>query len=204
VSNPFGTVTSANATLTVTGGGGGLPSPWQTADIGAVGATGSASFSNGTFTVAGSGEDIQGTADEFRYVYQTATGSCEIKARVTGVQNTNPWAKAGVMIRENLTAGSKHAMMIVSASSGVEFLRRTSTGGNSSQSLASGSAPLWVRVVRSNKNFTGYTSPDGITWTTIGSANINMGSNVHIGLCVTSHEDGTLNISTFDNVTATP
>ena len=50
--------------------------------------------------MVGSGEDIQGTADEFRYVYQTATGNCEIKARVTGVGNTNPWAKAGVMIRE--------------------------------------------------------------------------------------------------------
>ena len=204
VSNPYGSVTSANATLTVTGGGGGLPSPWQTADIGAVGAAGSASYTNGTFTVVGSGEDIQGTADEFRFVYQTASGACEIKARVTGVGNTNPWAKAGVMIRESLTAGSRHAMMIVSASSGVEFLRRTSTGGTSSQTLSSGSTPLWVRVVRNGKKFTGYTSPDGAIWTTIGSANINMASSVYVGLCVTSHADGTLNTSTFDNVTATP
>jgi hypothetical protein len=204
VNNAFGSVTSANATLTVTGGGGGLPSPWQTADIGAVGSAGSASYSTGTFTVVGSGVDIQGTADEFRYVYQTATGNCEIKARVTGVGNTDPWAKAGVMIRETLTAGSKHAVMSVTPSSGVEFLYRTRTGGSSGQALSSGSAPLWIRVVRSNKNFTGYTSPDGVTWTTIGSININMSSSVYIGLSVTSHADGTLNTSTFDNVTATP
>ena len=59
VSNPYGSTTSANATLTASGGS--LPSPWQTSDIGAVGATGSASYSSGTFTVTGSGADIQGT-----------------------------------------------------------------------------------------------------------------------------------------------
>src|SRR4030095_3748145 len=53
--------------LTVTS----LPSPWQTADIGAVGAAGSASYSSGTFTIAGSGADIWGTADEVSYGYQT-------------------------------------------------------------------------------------------------------------------------------------
>jgi hypothetical protein len=204
VSNAYGSTTSANATLTVTSGGGSLPSPWQTSDIGAVAAAGSASFSNGTFTVAGSGEDIQGTADEFRYVYQVATGNCEIKARVAGVGNTNPWAKAGVMIRETLAAGSKHAYMNVTPSSGVEFLWRSSTGGSSSQSLNSGSAPLWVRVVRSNKNFTGYISSNGVDWTQVGSINITMSSSVYIGLGVTAHNDGQLNTSTFDNVTATP
>ena len=30
-----------------------VPSPWQTQDVGSVGASGSASFSNGVFTVAG-------------------------------------------------------------------------------------------------------------------------------------------------------
>lgn len=91
----------------------GLPAPWVTQDIGAVGATGSATYSSGTFTVTGSGADIWGTADEFRYVYQTASGDCEIKGRVVTQGNTNPWAKSGVMIRETLTAGSKHGMMIV-------------------------------------------------------------------------------------------
>ena len=55
-----------------------VPSPWNTADIGAVGAPGSASYSSGTFTIAGSGADIWGTADEFRFVYQGASGDCRI------------------------------------------------------------------------------------------------------------------------------
>jgi hypothetical protein len=43
-----------------------LPSPWTTRDIGAVGASGSASYSNGTFTVRGAGADVWGTADASR------------------------------------------------------------------------------------------------------------------------------------------
>src|SRR4030095_12884411 len=141
---------------------------WQTTDIGAVGATGSASFSNGTFTVVGSGADIQATADEFRYVYQTATGNCEITARVAAVQNTNPWAKAGVMIRESLTAGSKHALISLTPANGVEFLWRSATGGTSSQAIDSAaSAPYWIRIVRTNNKFKAYKSTNGTSLTQI-------------------------------------
>ena len=45
-----------------------LPSGWSTTDIGAVGATGSASYSSGTFTVTGAGADIWNSADAFRFV----------------------------------------------------------------------------------------------------------------------------------------
>src|SRR5678815_675750 len=106
-----------SAPMTVTS----LPSPWQTTDIGAVGAAGSASHSSGTFTVAGSGADIWGTADEFRYVYQVASGDCEIRARVATQQNTDVWAKTGVMIRETTAAGSKQAAMLVTPGSGLAF-----------------------------------------------------------------------------------
>ena len=40
---------------------------------------------------------------------QTLDGDGEIVARVTGLQNTHGWAKAGVMIREDLTGGGRHA-----------------------------------------------------------------------------------------------
>jgi len=187
------------------GTGGGLPSPWLTQDIGAVGATGSASYSSGTFTVVGSGADIWGTADEFRFVYQTASGNCEITARVASVQNVNGWSKAGVMIRNTLNANSKHAMVVVTPSNGVAFQRRTSTGGTSASTQTTGLvAPYWVRVVRSGSTFTGYRSPDGVTWTSMGSVTISMASNVYIGLAVTSHLDGTLCTSTMNNVTVVP
>ena len=183
----------------------GIPKPWTSQDIGAVGAVGSSSYSVGNWTVVGSGADIWGTADEFRFVHQTASGDCEMIARVTGVQNTDLWAKAGVMIRETLTAGSTHAFMALTSGNGLAFQRRTATGGASEHtSGGAATAPRWVRVTRVGSTFTGYSSTDGLTWTTVGSATITMGTTVYVGLAVTSHLDGTLNTSTFDNVSAAP
>ena len=97
-----------------------LPSPWVSADIGSVGVAGSASYDSGTatFTLKGSGSDIWGNSDSFFYVYQPATGDCEMKCRVTGVQNTSGFAKDGVMIRESLNADSTFAIMMITPANG--------------------------------------------------------------------------------------
>lgn len=178
-----------------------LPAPWLATDIGNAAIAGSATFDNGTFTVAGSGHDIWGTSDAFRFVYQPVSGNVTITARVTGVTNTNSWAKAGVMIRETLNSNSKHAMVVVTPGNGVAFQRRAATGGSSSHTPATGSAPYWVRLVRNGNIFTAYRSSNGQTWNRIGAAWISMNSNVFVGLPVTSHNNSSLCTATFANVT---
>ena len=64
------------------------------------------------FTVTGSGADIEGTADAFRYVYQTSGPNCELRARVVSVQNTDPWAKAGVMFRNENSASATNVAVV--------------------------------------------------------------------------------------------
>lgn len=182
-----------------------LPSPWTTLDIGAVAARGNASYSSGTFTVKGSGSDIAGNSDEFRYVSQLSTGDCTIQARVASVGNTSSYAKAGVMIRESMDPASTFAMVAVTPSQGIVFECRTSTGAWHASAWATGlKAPYWVKAVRSGSTFTGYYSADGSTWTQLGSQTINMSSSAYIGMAVTSHNDGTLCTGTFTNVTPTP
>jgi hypothetical protein len=184
----------------------GLTSPWKSKDIGSVKAAGSASLASGKFTVVGSGEDIWNDEDEFRYVYQSASGNCSIIARVTGIQDTHAWAKAGVMIRESLSDEARHASVVLTAGNGVAFLVRSSSGGSTADlnNPKSPVAPYWVRVDRVGNTFTGYSSPDGVVWTSLGSKTISMGSNVYIGLAVTSHNDGTLCTATFEMVTPSP
>jgi fibronectin type 3 domain-containing protein len=184
----------------------GLPSPWTTSDVGSTGAVGSASRSpSGVFTITGAGADIWGSSDAFRYVYQAATGDCDITARVVTLQNTHNAAKAGVMIRESLNANSRQAMTNLTAVNGLEFLRRTSTGGSTSGVAVAGvPVPSWVRLVRAGDTFTSYRSSDGVTWTSGGSITIPMSSTVYIGLLVCSHVNGTLCTGTLDNVTVNP
>ena len=78
-----------------------------------MGAAGDAVSADGSsFSVQGAGADIWGTADAFQFVYQPLTGDGQIVARVASVQNTAPWAEAGVMIRDTLTPGSRHAALL--------------------------------------------------------------------------------------------
>ena len=54
---------------------------WTSADIGAVGTAGSASYLNGAYTVSGSGADIWNSADAFQFVEQPLVGDGAIIAR---------------------------------------------------------------------------------------------------------------------------
>jgi regulation of enolase protein 1 (concanavalin A-like superfamily) len=184
------------------GGGGGLPAPWADADIGSVTIAGSAQFNDGTFSVNASGADIWNAADAFHFVYQQMTGDGTVEARVTGVQQANAWSKAGVMIRETLTATSTNAMMLVSAANGTRFQWRPTQGGASQSIIGSAAtAPRWLRLTRAGDVITGYESADGTTWTTVGSRTIAMASTVYIGLAVTSHNTSATTTASVDNVT---
>ena len=176
-----------------------LPSGWSTRDVGSVKATGSAESVNGIFTIAGSGADVWGKADEFRFVYRSLTGDGSIVSQVTSLDDVADWVKTGVMMRETLSAGSRHAFVIVSAGKGLAFQRRASTGGSSTHTAAGGSAPYYVKLTRSGNTFTGYKSVDGRSWTKIGSQSISMGSAIYVGLAVSSHVDGVLARATFDH-----
>jgi fibronectin type 3 domain-containing protein len=186
----------ANATTLVS-----LTGTWSDADIGNPSPAGSFSITGGTFTINASGGDIWSTSDQFHYVYQALTGDGTIIARVASEQNTDPWAKAGVMIRETLDPASAYAFMFVTPGNGLDFQFRTGTGVFSGwNGQIDGGAPSWVELVRAGNVFTGYASQDGVMFTPVGSVTIAMANQVEIGLALTSHNNGTLNTSTFDNV----
>ena len=80
---------------------------------------GSASYSNGVFTVNGGGADIWGGTDQFNYVSQPLTGNGSIVARVTAQGDTDRWAKSGVMIKQSTATGSNYAMLAVTPGNGI-------------------------------------------------------------------------------------
>jgi hypothetical protein len=178
--------------------------PTTSLDIGQVGVAGSTSTSSGIYTVRASGYDIWESQDEFRFVYGALSGDGEITARVDSIAATNEWTKAGVMIRETLSANSRFAYTLVTGGRGVAFHHRTSTGAWAGPGgMADGvtRAPYWVRVRRVGNVFTGYVSADGQNWRQQGSSvTISMGSNVYAGLALTSGVDTALATARFSSV----
>jgi hypothetical protein len=182
-----------------------LPSGWTSVDVGAVGAAGSATYSGGTFTVAGAGADIWGTADAFRFVYTSMTGDGTVVARVETEQYVANWTKAGVMMRETLDPGSRHALMLVSPGKGTAFQRRTATSGISTNTAGvAATAPYYVKLTRTGTTISAFTSPDGASWTLVGTDTLAMASTIYVGLAVGSHVAGTTATSTFTSVAVTP
>ena len=176
----------------------------------------------GTFTVAAEGADIWNQADEFHYVYKQLNGVGSIIARVDSVENTNAWAKAGVMIRETLDAGSKFAAVYVTPTNadgtptnGCRFQGRADTDGSatsdSSPTLVATpeqmaiTAPYWVQIERDVAgNFRGSYSSNGTAWTPmVWRPAISMESTVYIGLALTSHVAGVQGQASFSGIRTT-
>jgi hypothetical protein len=167
----------------------------------------------GTYTMTASGADIWGTADEFRYAWKQLSGAGSISAQVLSVQNTDPWAKAGVMIRETLDPGSEFAFVCVTPGNGCRFQGRLTPGSSATSDTGvetpeqtAITAPYWVKLERDAAgNFNGYYSSDGVSWQTMtwNPQRISMPPNVYIGLALTSHNVGVTCTAEFSNVQTT-
>jgi len=167
----------------------------------------------GTYTMTATGADIYGIADEFHYAFKTLTGVGTIEAQVLSIDDTDPWAKAGVMIRETLEPGSKFAAVYITPGNGCRFHGRTDADADatSDTSVATAeqtaiAAPYWIKIERDFAgNFRGYYSSNGATWLPMSwnPHNIVMNSNVYIGLAVTSHDEAATAEGRFSNVKIT-
>jgi hypothetical protein len=167
----------------------------------------------GTYTMTAAGADIWNTADEFHYAFKTLNGVGTIQAQVLSVDNTDGWAKAGVMIRETLDPGSKFAAVYITPGNGCRFQARINADIDAASDTSvvtteqtAITTPYWIKIERDLAgNFRGYYSANGTTWTSMSwnPQNISMSSNVYIGLALTSHNAASTCQATFSNVTIT-
>jgi len=169
-------------------------------DIGTTG--GSTAVDGGTIALTVGGVDIWGTADGFRYHYLAAEGDVTLTARVASLGFSAPWAKAGVMIRTDLSPQSQNAAMLLTAGNVSTFQTRA-TAGVDTEMIAGPwvHAPYWVRLTRRGQTLAGYVSPDGVAWTLVGTRDVTLGTEVYIGLAATAHATSTTTTAAFDHMT---
>ena len=176
-------------------------------DVGGPGIPGSVILSAGTYTLTGGGLDIGGTSDQFFFTYQQLTGDFDMRVRVLNLNPSDAWAKAGLMARASLEAGSPSAAALASPSvSGCFFESRSATNGTTS---TTGSFPVnypntWLRLQRVGNQFTGYASFDGQNWSLLGSVSITIPATIYFGMAVTSHNVNQATTTQMGDLGVTP
>ena len=179
------------------------PSGWSCGDIGTPTLAGSQSLSGGTWTIQAGGNDIWFASDQFHFVSQTLAANGSVSARIISQTYTDPWAKAGVMLRQSTDPGSAYYAAFVTPGNGIVVQYRTAQGGNTQQSASlTGTVPAYMMVARSSNTYTAYTSSNGTTWTPVAGSSValNTSGSVLTGLAVTSHNASALGTVTFDTV----
>jgi hypothetical protein len=174
---------------------------------------------NGVLTISGSGNDIQGINDQFRFVATPMSGDYSITAKILdkpapGPGNTSAWIKAGVMIRESLAPGSRMTDVFLTSGNGIGMENRrgyrlhdeqvvdaASYGSTNPVADTDVTVPVWLRITRSGDNLEGAYSTDGTTYTNIDPPNgttPGLSPFTYAGLAVTAQHEGALGIAKFD------
>ena len=182
-----------------------LPAGWASKDIGVVGVAGSAGQVDGTWSVKGAGTDIGGAGDDLHFAYRSLSGNGQIVARLVDIDNDSGAAdsKAAIMIRESINnGGSRMASLAITPSAGLQVITRKTTGSTTGMAvLQGGQLPRWMKLVRNGSTVTFFTSDNGTTWQQAASTSMSLGTNLFIGLGVSSRSLSVANTATFDNVT---
>jgi regulation of enolase protein 1 (concanavalin A-like superfamily) len=161
----------------------------------------------GEITVRGSGADIWGNADGFSFTHREMEGNFVVTARVLGTPTeTDVWAKAGLMVREELTAGSRHAMIVVTPQNGMELQWRAEADAASSNAKIlfadELTTPVWLRLTRDGDTITGEYSADGQSWEGATDTILDgLAAKVNVGLAITSHNGGQISEAKFTKLT---
>jgi len=156
----------------------------------------------GTCTMTGSGADIWGGSDQFHFAFKQVTGASAIIAKVESLDNTDPFAKAGVMIRDTLGPESSNVAVFITPENGVRFQYRNTAGGITDRFFTEGiNAPQWVRLERTAGGLVrGYYSEDGAAWSRFDLIQVRMDMPIYVGLAVTSHNAALACEAKFSNV----
>jgi outer membrane protein assembly factor BamB len=178
---------------------------WNCTDVGYPSLTGSQYLIGSTWTVQGSGSDIYGIYDQFRYVSQQLAADGSVSAHITSQANTDLWAKAGVMMRLSTDPGSPYYAVLATPGNGIVVQYRATQGGGAQQSgqITTGTVPTYLMVQRLGTSYSALTSSDGVNWTLVPGSNVTISSlsgSIMAGLVVTSHNGGLMGSATFDTV----
>ena len=168
------------------------------------------SQSTNSFTIDAAGADVWWpfqNDDQYGAIYLPggSVSSSTTTVEVNTQQNTNTWAKAGIMLRDSI-AGSPtsqgYAVLVVTPGQGVSLEWDGSSAGviNQQGTTYNATAPIWLQLIRNGNSITGRYSTNDSTWTTVGTPTLTGATTTEdVGMFSVSHNPGVLGVATFSN-----
>jgi regulation of enolase protein 1 (concanavalin A-like superfamily) len=181
-----------------------LPGDWQTMDIGQedmIGLPGTVSAdSSTTFTLWGSGADIDNDKDGFRFVYQPFSNQGKMETTIRSHSTFAKCAKAGIMIREHLGHGSPFIMLGISPADGI-FLQIRYDNFQTTHIVKKlrASPPYRLRLIRHDVFVAQIQALDD-AWETFATVPFDVAHDVYAGLAVTSCDTSVVSVAKFTEV----
>ncbi|MCU4742473.1 hypothetical protein [Natronoglomus mannanivorans] len=169
----------------------------------------------GIVTVEGAGEDIWNDADEFHYYFTEVSGDFDAVVHVDDQEDTDGWAKSGLMVRESLEDDATNAMVRTTPGNDTSVSWRPETGADAGSTTSDLGEDLtavdggtldvyWQRLVRTGDTIRAYGAQSPDDWTLIVELTedeIDLSDDGFLGLAVTSASPGTLCATEFSSLT---
>lgn len=177
-------------------------------DVGAVLHKGSVEYdaSNGTYRVAGSGENMWFASDAFYFVWKKVSGDVSITADIDfPTAGGNAHKKAALMIRQSLDADSAYADAALHGNGLTSLQSRETAGANTHEIQANVTAPKRLRITREGKFFYMSVAMAGEELHPAGGAmQVEMHGPYYVGIAVCAHDKDAVESAVFRNVQIAP
>jgi hypothetical protein len=171
----------------------------------------------GEFEIIAGGSDIWGTADHGHFAYESVTGNFDKRVHIVRNENTDPSAKAGLIVRESTSADARNLHAFVMPAPPARNIYETGTrsttagptagwgvAGGANGNLRANHPNSWIRLRRVGNTFSAYVSSNGVDWIKNGESTQSYPETALLGLGATAHfNDGRVNHALFDNFSDT-
>src|SRR3954454_20697866 len=173
-------------------------------DVGGPAIKGSADFdaTTGQYKITGSGADIWGKADQFRYVWRQMSGNFAVTATAKFLTEGIAHRNAVIMLRKTLDSDSPFVQLAIhgDGTPAVQFRNTKADNTNTVDFPTEGPGTWSLKLVRNGTTVTVWIAKEGAPLRELGHTVNQLGSPILVGLGVSSHSREATNTVLFSNV----
>ncbi|SEG72725.1 NPCBM-associated, NEW3 domain of alpha-galactosidase [Actinacidiphila yanglinensis] len=161
--------------------------------------------------VRAQGSDVYGSTNQYGAIYQAGAehdGSTTV-VKIDSQTNTNAWAKAGIMVRNDITGtNTSPGFLILVEAPGKGYVIQWDANGDgqldsnsapNNTGIGTAAYPSWLKLVRTGTTYTGYYSTDDATWTEVAAVSVPSATATQdVGVFATAHQSGATSEVDFD------